>query len=115
MCVRKTVSNEERSPEINIFLLYHRVYSYSYSSKRDIFFIKERFNKLITGTNTIIKCDIGKSVKFHLVSRFLNGSKKKKKKKKDFYRISELMLGTFIQSCDKNHFIYDPVQERATN
>ena len=27
-----------------------------YSSKVDIFFIQERFNKLIYGINTIIKC-----------------------------------------------------------
>ena len=28
-----------------------------------------------------------------------------------FYRISELMLATLIQRYDKNHFIFDPVQE----
>ena len=37
------------------------------------------------------------------------------------YRISELMRATFIQSpaliqrYDKNHFIFDPDQERETN
>ena len=32
-----------------------------------------------------------------------------------FYRISELMLATFIQKYDKNHFIFYPVQKRETN
>ena len=48
-----------------------------YSSKIDIFFfikkidifIQERFNKLIYGINTIIKCGISQPVKFQLVSR----------------------------------------------
>ena len=31
-----------------------------------------------------------------------------------FYRISELLLPTLIQGYDKNHFIFDPVQERET-
>ena len=32
-----------------------------------------------------------------------------------FYRISELMLATLIQRCNKNHFIFYPVQEQETN
>ena len=33
-----------------------------------------------------------------------------------FYRISELMLPTFIQRCDKNHFIFIPFKnERLIN
>ena len=39
-----------------------------YSSKIDIF-IQERFNKLIYGMNTIIKCGTWQPVKFQLVSR----------------------------------------------
>ena len=31
-----------------------------------------------------------------------------------FLRISELMLATLIERCDKNHFIFDPVQNRET-
>ena len=36
-----------------------------YSSKIDIFFIQERFNKLIYVINTVIKCGIWQHVKFH--------------------------------------------------
>ena len=35
--------------------------------KKDIFIIQERFNKLIYGINTIIKCGIRQPVKFHIV------------------------------------------------
>ena len=48
-----------------------------YSSTVDIFFIHERFNKLIYGINMIIKCGIWQPVKFQIVSRFLTGSKMK--------------------------------------
>ena len=34
---------------------------------------------------------------------------------KCFYRISELMLPTLIQRFDKNHFSFNPAQERETN
>ena len=64
-------------------------------------FIQERFNKLIYGINTIIKCGIWQPVKFHLVSLFLNWIKHEM----IFYRISELMLATLIQRYHKNHFI----------
>ena len=46
-----------------------------YSSKIDIFFIQERFNKLIYSINMIIKCGIWQAVKFQLVSHFWTGSK----------------------------------------
>ena len=32
-----------------------------------------------------------------------------------FYCLSEIMSPTLIQSYNKNHFIFDPVQERETN
>ena len=51
--------------------------------KKDIFFIQERFNKLIYNSNTIIECDIWHPVKFQLGSKFWTGSKMK-----CFYRIS---------------------------
>ena len=31
------------------------------------------------------------------------------------YRIPELMLAILIQAYDKNHIVFDPVQERETN
>ena len=44
---------------------------------------------------------------------------KKKKKKKTIkkvrngiFNLSELMMATLIQTCDKNHFIFYPIQER---
>ena len=48
-----------------------------YSSKIDIFFIPERFDKLIYSINTIIKCGIRQSVKFKLSLSFLNWIKNK--------------------------------------
>ena len=33
----------------------------------------------------------------------------------NFFILSELMLATLIQRYDKNHFIFDPVQEWETN
>ena len=43
----------------------------------EFLFIQERFNKLIYGINTIIKCGIWQPVKFQLVSCFWTGSKLK--------------------------------------
>ena len=60
------------------------------------FIIQERFNKLIYGTDTTIKCGTLQPVKFQLVSRFWTGWKMKW-----FYRISELMLESLIQRYDK--------------
>ena len=40
-------------------------------------FIQERFNELIYGNNTIIKCGIWKPVKFHLISHLWSGYKMK--------------------------------------
>ena len=39
---------------------------------RHFFFIQERFNKLIYGINTIIKCGIRQPVKFQLVNWIKN-------------------------------------------
>ena len=60
------------------------------------FTIQEMFIKLIYGTNRIIKCGTWQPVKFQLVSRSWNVM--------IFYRISELMLPTLIQRCDKKSF-----------
>ena len=60
------------------------------------FIIQERFNKLMYGINTIIKCGTWQPVKFQLVSCSWN--------KMIFYRISELMLPTLIQGYDKKSF-----------
>ena len=75
------------------------------------FIIQERFIKFIYGINTIIKCDISQPVKFQIISGSWTGSKLNW----FTYRISELMLPTFIQRYVKNHFIFDPVQTRETN
>ena len=66
-----------------------------YSSNINILF-QERFNKLIYGINTIIKCGTWQPVIFQLVSRPWN--------EMIFYRISELMLPTIIQRYDKKSF-----------
>ena len=71
------------------------------------FIVIERFNNLIYGVNTIMKCGTRQPVKFQLVSRSWN--------EMSFYRISELMLGKLIQRHDKNLFTFDPVQKRETN
>ena len=57
--------------------------------------------------NTFIKCGTWQPVKFQLVSISWN--------EMNFYRISELMLLTFIQRCDKKSFYFDPVQKQETN
>ena len=71
--------------------------------------IVERFNKLIYGINTIIKCGTWQPVKFQFVSSVWN--------EMIFYRTSELMLPTLIQRYNKkkNHFIFDLVQKRGTD
>ena len=66
------------------------------------FIIQERFNKLIYGVNTVIKCGTWQPVKFQVVSRSWN--------EMFFYRISELMLPTLNQRNDKK-IIFDPVQK----
>ena len=68
--------------------------------KNDIF-IQERFYKLIYSINMIIKYGLSQPVKFQLVSRF----EMDQKWNDFFYRISGLMLATFIPRYDKNHFI----------
>ena len=81
-----------------------------YSSKIDIFHpLIIYINKYIHGINTIIKCGIWQPVKFQLISWFWTG-----------YKWNDVllyfwMLATWIQRYDKNHFIFDPVQERETN
>ena len=57
------------------------------------------------GINTIIKCGALQPVKFQLVSRSSN--------EMFFYRVSKLMLPTLIQRYNKNHFIFDPVQNEG--
>ena len=77
-----------KSQWLTYFYMYHNYWSIQtpellnflilkapYSSKIDIFFIQERFNKLIYSINTILKCGIWQPVKFKLVSRFWTGSK----------------------------------------
>ena len=59
------------------------------------------------GINTIIKCGTWQPVKFQLVSRSWN--------EMIFNRMSELMLPTLIQSYDKNHFMFEPVQKTRDN
>ena len=81
--------------------------------KNSHFLFHERFNKLIYGTNTIIKCGIWQPVKFQLVSCFRTGLKWKNENQKwnyFFYRISELVLATLIQWYNKKSF-----QEQETN
>ena len=60
------------------------------------FFIQEKFNKLMYGINTVIKCGIWQPVKFQLVSRFWTGSIMKW----FFYRIFELMLAIKMKSSN---------------
>ena len=79
------------------------------------FIIHERFNKLIYGIDTIMKCGSRQPVKFSKSFVFVM--------KcffivplKIFYRTSELMLPTLIQRYDKNIIsVFDPVQKRDTN
>ena len=68
----------------------------SISLKNRHFIVQERFNKLIHGINTIIKCDTWQPVKFQSVCRIWNET--------IFYHISELMLQTLIQRYDKKSF-----------
>ena len=79
----------------------------SISLKNRHFIVQERFNKLIHGINTIIKCDTWQPVKFQSDSRIWN--------EMIFYRISELMLPILIQRYDKNHFFFDTFQKWETN
>ena len=58
---------------------------------RHFFFSQERFNKLIYGIDTIIKCGIWQPVKFQLISHFWSGSKMKWFLLY-FYCISEIIL-----------------------
>ena len=85
----------------------NRLLKAPYSSKIDISFIQERFNKLITDIIMIRKYGIWQPVKFQLVIWI--------KTEMIFYGISEFMLATLIQKYDKSHFIFDPVQEPETN
>ena len=69
----------------------------SISLKNRHFIIQKRFNKLIHGIYTIIKCGTWQPVKFQLSLSFLKWN--------DFFnRISELMLPTLIQIYDKKSF-----------
>ena len=71
------------------------------------FIIQERFNKLIYGINTIIKCGTWQPVKFQLVSGSWN--------EMILYHISELMLPTSIQRYNKKSFHFDPDQNQEMN
>ena len=71
-----------------------------YSSKIDIFFIQERFNKLIESINTIIKCGILQPLKFQLSLSYLIWINNEM----IFYCVSELILATLIQSYDNKSF-----------
>ena len=62
------------------------------------FIIQKRFNKLIYGINTIIKCGTWQPIKFQLVFHSWN--------EMIFYLISELMLPTLIQIYDKKSFSF---------
>ena len=73
-----------------------RMFKGSIFFKNRHFIIQKRFNELIYGINTIIKCATWQHVKFQLVSHSWN--------EKIFYRISELMLPTLIQRYDKKSF-----------
>ena len=89
----------------------HYILKGSIFLKNRHFIVQERFNKLIYGVNTIIKCGIWQPVKIQLVSCLWSGSKMKR----IFFRISELMLPTLIQRYDKKSFHFDPVQGPETN
>ena len=71
------------------------------------FMIQERFNKLIFGINTIIKCGTLQPEKFQVVCCSWN--------EMIFYPISELMLATLIQRYDKKSFHFWFSSKRETN
>ena len=81
----------------------------SISFKNRHLIIQERFNKLIYGSNTVIKCDTWQHVKFQWVSRSRN--------EVILFRISELMLPTLIQRYEKKKIISFLIQfkKRETN
>ena len=66
---------------------------------------QQRFDKLIYSINTIIKhltaCKISVGLSFLNWNVF-------------FYRVPDLMLPPLIQRYDKNHFIFDPLQNPKT-